>query len=207
MEGPQLAEVIHRQQEEIQHLQQKLEAVRRRVPVPGPEAVPLPPDGDDYKLREAILRSVPKFLDDGHCLYRDHEVAVRKFLLCRTAVVQGDNFKKTILLESLAGKAVSRIRDNTTMDECYRSGTYEQFSDVIRELFCQDSESMLVCSEFQSYFQGKNQDVQSYLTNKCALYKLAFGPNECSFNTLMLHVIWGLCNHSVHCQVRRANPV
>ena len=22
----------------------------------------------------------------------------------------------------------------------------------------------------------------------------------------VLHVIWGLCNHSVHCQVRRANP-
>ena len=96
MEGPQLAEVIHRQQEEIQHLQQKLEAVRRRVPVPGPEAVPLPPDGDDYKLREAILRSVPKFFDDGHCLFIDHEVAVQKFLLCRTAVVQGDDFKKTI---------------------------------------------------------------------------------------------------------------
>jgi len=170
MEGPQLAEVLQRQQEEIQRLQQELEAVRRRAPVPGPEAVPLPPDGEDYKLREAILRSVPKFFDDGHSLFRDHEVAVQKFLLCRTAVVQGDNFKKTILLESLAGKAVSRIRDNTTVDECYRNGTYEQFSDVIRELFCPDSESMLVRSEFQSYFQGKNQDVQSYLTNKFALY-------------------------------------
>ena len=48
--------------------------------------------------------------------------------------------------------------------------------------------------------------MQSYLTNKCGLYKLAFGPNECSFNTLMLHIIRGLCNHSVRRQVRRANP-
>ena len=206
MEGPQLAEVLQRQQEEIQRLRQELEAVSRRVPVPGPEAVPLPPDGEDYKLREAILRSVPKFFDDGKSLFRDHEIAVQKFLLCRTAVVQGDEFKKTILLESLAGKAVGRIRDNSTVDECYRSGTYEQFSAIIRELFCPDSESMLVRTEFQSYFQGKNQDVQSYLTNKLALYKLAFGPNERSFNTVMLHVIRGLCNHSVRRQVRRANP-
>ena len=208
MEGPHLAEVIQHQQDEIQCLQQELEAVHRHVPAPGPEAVTLPQDGDveDYRIREAILRSVPKFLDDGKLLYCDHEVAVQKFLLCRIAVVQSDNFKKTILLESLAGKAVSRIRDNAAVDECYWNRTYEQFLDVVRELFCPDSESMLVCSEFQNYFQEKNQDVQSYLTNKCSLYKLAFGPNEHSFNMLMLHVIRGLCNHAVRRQVRRANP-
>ena len=49
--------------------------------------------------------------------------------------------------------------------------------------------------------------VQSYLMNKLALFNLAFTSNEQSFNTLMLHMIKGLCNNAVRRMVRRANPL
>ena len=116
------------------------------APAPGPDAVPLPAEVEieDYRTREAILRSVSKFLDNGTLLFKDHKVMVYKFLMCRRNIVRTDEFKKTILLESLAGIAVSRIRDNPPIEECYRSGTFDQFSALIQEAFCPDSESMLV---------------------------------------------------------------
>ena len=111
-----------------------------------------------------------------------------------------------ILLESLAGKAVSRIRDNAPIEDCYRHGMFDHFQVMIREVFCPDNEARLVRSEFIAYLQGRQQDVQSYLTNKMALFNLAFASNERSFNTLMLPVIKGLCNNAVRRMVRRANP-
>ena len=119
-----------------------------------------------------------------------------KFLLCRADVVRTEHMKKTILLESLAGRAVSRIRDKVPIEDCYQHGTFDQFQVMIREVFCPDNESILVRSEFIAYTQGRQQDVQSYLTNKLALFNLAFSSNEWSFNTLMLHVIKGLCNNT-----------
>ena len=105
-------------------------------------------------------------------------VTIVLVLLCCTDVVQTDHLKKTILLESLAGRAVSMIRDNAPIEDCYRNGTFDQFSVLIREVFCPDNESILIRSEFIAYTQGRQQDVQSYLTNKMALFNLAFAPNE-----------------------------
>ena len=151
-------ELIQRQREEIERLNQELVVARGQAaalapgpaaaPAPGPDAVPLPAEVEieDYRIREAILRSVPKFQDNGTLLFRDHEVMVYKFLMCRHNIVRTDKFKKAILLESLAGKAVSRIWDNPLIQECYRSGTFDQFAALIRETFCSDSEAMLVHS-------------------------------------------------------------
>ena len=192
-----LNEINRRLREEVERLNQEL-AARRAAPPPNEEL--------DFRTRESILRSVPRFRDDGSLLYRDHEVNISKFLMCRTDVVRTDKLKKTILMESIAGKAVSRIKDNAPITECFRDGTFDQFSALIREVFCPDNESILIRSEFIAYTQGRQQDVQSYLTNKMALFNLAFAPNERSFNTLMLHVIRGLLNNAVRRMVRRANP-
>ena len=193
-----LNEINRRLREEVDRLNQEL-AARRAAPPPPNEEL-------DFRTRESILRSVPRFRDDGSLLYRDHEVNITKFLMCRTDVVRTDKLKKTILMESIAGKAVSRIKDNAPINECFRDGTFDQFSALIREVFCPDNESILIRSEFIAYTQGRQQDVQSYLTNKMALFNLAFAPNERSFNTLMLHVIRGLLNNAVRRMVRRANP-
>ena len=190
--------INQRLREEVDRLNQEL-AARRAAPPPPNEEL-------DFRTRESILRSVPRFRDDGSLLYRDHEVNISKFLMCRTDVVRTDKLKKTILMESIAGKAVSRIKDNAPITECFRDGTFDQFSALIREVFCPDNESILIRSEFIAYTQGRQQDVQSYLTNKMALFNLAFAPNERSFNTLMLHVIRGLLNNAVRRMVRRANP-
>ena len=136
-------ELIQRQREEIEQLNHELVVARGQAaalapgpaaaPAPGPDAVPLPAEVEieDYRTREAILRSVPKFQDNGTLLFRDHEVMVYKFLMCRRNIVRTDKFKKAILLESLAGKAVSRIWDNQLIQECYRSGTFDQFAALI----------------------------------------------------------------------------
>ena len=136
-------ELIQRQREEIERLNQEFVVAHGQAaapapgpavaPAPGPDVVPLPAEVEieDYWTREAILRSVPKFLDNGTLLFRDHEVMVYKFLMCRRNIVRTDKFKKTILLESLEGKAVSRIWDNPLIEECYRSGTFDQFAALI----------------------------------------------------------------------------
>jgi len=136
-------ELIQRQREKIEQLNHELVVARGQAaalapgpaaaPAPGPDVVPLPAEVEieDYWTREAILRSVPKFLDNGTLLFRDHEVMVYKFLMCRRNIVRTDKFKKTILLESLEGKAVSRIWDNPLIEECYRSGTFDQFAALI----------------------------------------------------------------------------
>ena len=136
-------ELIQRQREEIERLNQEFVVAHGQAaapapgpavaPAPGPDVVPLPAEVEieDYWTREAILRSVPKFLDNGTLLFRDHEVMVYKFLMCQRNIVRTDKFKKTILLESLEGKAVSRIWDNPLIEECYRSGTFDQFAALI----------------------------------------------------------------------------
>ena len=104
-----LREVNQRLREEVDRLNLEL-AARGAAPAPG-AALPPPNEELDFRTRESILRSVPRFLDNGSILYRDHEVNISKFLMCRTDVVRTDRMKKTILMESIAGKAVSRIRD------------------------------------------------------------------------------------------------
>ena len=87
-------EVNQRLREEVDRLNQELAArgaaqALGQGAAPAPEGVPLPPDGEiDFRTRETILRSVPRFLDNGTVLYRDHEVMMSKFLLCRADVVQ-----------------------------------------------------------------------------------------------------------------------
>ena len=152
-----LREMNQRLREEVDRLNMDLAA---RGAAPAPEVVPPPPNEEvDFKTREAILRSVPRFLDNGSMLYRDHEVNISKFLMCHTDVVRTNRLKKTILMESIAGRAVSRIRDNAPIEDCFRDGTFDQFAALIREVFCPDNESILIRSEFITYTQGRQQDV------------------------------------------------
>ena len=157
-------------------------------------------------MKEAILHSVSKFGDDGKILFREHECALSKFLICRREYIQTESLKKTIVLKALIGRAVLRIKDNIAVDEWYTNRTYEAFLEAVREVFNLDSERTLIRTEFATYTQGCQQDVQAYLSNKMSLFKLAYNSSECSFNTLLTHVIKGLLNHPVRRQVRRINP-
>ena len=152
-------------------------------------------------MKEAILHSVSKFGDDGKILFREHECALSKFLICRREYIQTESLKKTIVLESLI-----RIKDNISVDESYTNRTYESFLEAVWEVFNLDSEQILIRTEFATYTQGCQQDIQAYLSNKMSLFKLAYNSSECSFNTLLTHVIKGLLNHPVRRQVRRTIP-
>ena len=99
-----------------------------------------------------------------------------------------------------------RTKDNIAVDESYTNRTYEAFLEAVREVFNLDSEQILIRTEFATYTQGCQQDIQAYLSNKMSLFKLAYNSSECSFDTLLTHVIKGLLNHPVQRQVRRTNP-
>ena len=206
-------QVVNRQNEEISCLRQELQRYQAQGvqggPAANPDAVPLPPDPptpESFRMKESILRSVPKFFDDGKVLWRDHEASLIKFVACRKEYIQSDNLKKTVVLESLAGRAITRIKDDPVIEAAYESANYQDFCQKIKEVFQPDSERTLIRTEFQSYGQGQAQDVQSYLRNKLSLFKLAYPPAERSFDTLLLHTIKGLLNNAVRRQVRRANP-
>ena len=95
-------------------------------------------------------------------------------------------------------------KDNIAVDESYTNRTYEAFLEAVREVFNLDSERTFIPTEFTTYTQGRQQDVQAYLSIKMSLFKLACNSSERSFNTLLTHVIKGL--HPVWRQVRRTNP-
>ena len=73
----------------------------------GKGAPPAPVEApDNFQMKEAILYSVPKFGDDGKILFRDHECALSNVLTYRREYIQTESLKKTIVLESLIGRAV-----------------------------------------------------------------------------------------------------
>ena len=134
------AQTIQRQNNEIHQLQQELQRYQgggAGGPV-NPADVPLPPE--NYRMKEAILRSVPKFEDDGTFLFQDHKCSLGKFITCRQEYIQTDQLKKTIVLESLVGKAVIRIKDNQVIEE----GNYKAFLAAVRKVFNPDSEQILI---------------------------------------------------------------
>ena len=200
-----MIEQIQSQSAEIQRLNQELQRLQGggegAPPAPAPAPVEAP---DNFQMKEAILHSVPKFGDDGKILFRDHECALGKFLTYRREYIQTESLKKTIVLESLIGRAVLRIKDNIAVDESYTNRTYEAFLEAVREVFNLDSERTFIPTEFTTYTQGRQQDNQAYLSIKMSLFKLACNSSERSFNTLLTYVIKGL--HPVWRQVRRTNP-
>ena len=208
-------QVVNRQNEEISRLRQELQRYQQGQggqggPAADPDTVPLPPDQptpeQSFRMKEAILRSVPKFFDDGKILWRDHEASLIKFVACRKEYITSDSLKKTVVLESLGGRAVTRITGDPVIEEAYEKANYQDFCQAVKEVFQPDSERTLIRTEFQAYTQGRTQDVQSYLSNKLSLFKLAYPTAERSFDTLLLHCIKGLLNNAVRRQVRRANP-
>ena len=207
-------QVVNRQNEEISRLRQELQRYQQAQGVQGgpaanPDAVPLPsdpPTPESFRMKEAILRSVPKFLDDGKVLWRDHKASLIKFVACRKEYITSDSLKKTVVLESLGGRAVTRITGDPVIEAVYETANYQDFCQAVKEVFQPDSERTLIGTEFQAYGQERTQDVQSYLSNKLSLFKLAYPPAERSFDTLLLHCIKGLLNNAVRRQVRRANP-
>ena len=64
----------------------------------------------------------------------------------------------------------------------------------------------LIQTEFATYTQGHQQDIQAYLSNKMSHLKLAYNSSERSFDTRLTHAIKGLLNHPIRRQVRRTNP-
>ena len=123
-------QVVNRQNEEISRLRQELQRYQQGQGVQGgpsadPDTVPLPPDTptpESFRMKEAILRSVPKFLDDGKVLWRDHEASLIKFVACRKEYITTDSLKKTVVLESLGGRAVTRITGDPVIEAAYENG-------------------------------------------------------------------------------------
>ena len=58
------------------------------------------------RLEEQVLRSVPKFRDDGTVLFREHISEICKFIETRSHYLYTEKIKKTILWESLVGRAI-----------------------------------------------------------------------------------------------------
>lgn len=95
------------------------------------------------------------------------------------------------------------VHPNRKLEEDNSSGVTDRESSVVWEVFNLDSERTLIQTEFTTYTQEHQQEVQAYLSNKMSLFKLACNSSECSFDTLLTHVIEGLLNHPVWRQVRR----
>lgn len=160
-----------------------------------------------YRTKEQTLRSVPRFSDDGSVNWRDHESAIRKFMMIRREYIgDNDSFKKQILLESIGGTANRRLTENHQVAELYDLGTYEEYKGAVRQAFMPDSERVLLRTEFMAYTQSRSQDIGSYFEAKCSLFLAAYEEGERSFDILMTQVIKGIINTCVKREVRRRSP-
>ena len=148
----------------------------------------------EYKMKETILRSVPKFTDGPSELFRNHEASIGTFTETRSEYVNQDSLKKTVLLESLRGWALLRIKEVSEISRAFGSGSYQEYLKAICRVFNPDSERSLMRTEFKQYSQKRTQDVGSYFQSKLMFFKLTFETSERSFETLRSQTIKGLAN-------------
>ena len=82
--------------------------------------------------------------------------------------------------------------------------TMNQYLDAFRAIFLPPEESELARTEFKIRKQGRTEDISSYLSSKIALWQLAYGQNERSFNNLLDETIAGIANRIVKRRLRYA---
>jgi hypothetical protein len=161
---------------------------------------------EERKLRDhrRALSSVPTY--SLNIAWREHLSNFRTWYLLFG--ISDLEFRKASLFFSIKPPAAERIRIYGSGSEEFRNSDFEEYAKLLGETFEPLAESQLSKTEFYTYKQGRNQDINSYLSGKLALFRQAFGSEAQvnQFEILLLECIKGTYNTVVKRELRRSNP-
>ena len=162
---------------------------------------------EERKLRDhrRAISNCPTFSLTGP--WREHLNSFKVWTLIHG--INDVEFRKAALFFSVKPPAAERIRGfGSGSPEFLNSNTFEEYCKIIGETFEPQQESQLAKTEFLAYKQSRNQDINSYLSTKIALYRQGYGNDAEStqFDSLLTEIIRGVYNLVVKREMRRGNP-
>ena len=136
-------------------------------------------DAAQRKEYAALLRSVPRFKDDGQTVWPEWRLAFETWMLysgMSDFPVPGGNeqVKKMAAVSAFEGKATRALSTyGPTTQEFTNAATIGAYLDLCQDLFQPPAESKMAQLAFEQRIQGDDEPVTSYIADKRALYYIA----------------------------------
>ena len=136
-------------------------------------------DAAQRKEYAALLRSVPRFKDDGQTVWPEWRLAFETWMLysgMSDFPVPGGNeqVKKMAAVSAFEGKATRALSTyGPTTQEFANAATIGAYLDLCQDLFQPPAESKMAQLAFEQRIQGDDEPVTSYIADKRALYYIA----------------------------------
>ena len=136
-------------------------------------------DAAQRKEYAALLRSVPRFKDDGQTVWPEWRLAFETWMLysgMSDFPVPGGNeqVKKMAAVSAFEGKATRALSTyGPTTQEFANAATIGAYLDLCQDLFQPPAESKMAQLALEQRIQGDDEPVTSYIADKRALYYIA----------------------------------
>ena len=136
-------------------------------------------DAQERREYTQLLRSVPKFKDDGATVWPEWRLAFETWLLysgMSDFPVPGGNeqVKKMAAISAFEGKATRALSTfGPTTQEFANAATVGAYLDLCQDLFQPPAESKMAQLAFEQRVQGDDEPVTSYISDKRSLYHIA----------------------------------
>ena len=157
------------------------------------------------ELRSAF-RSLPLFNEaNPGDNFRSHLRLIKIFFVM--AGLDVDSQKKLALIYSIRGRSANRVNSLQPGSTEYNNAqSYQEFEDKVKNIFMPHSEQALARTEFAARRQGVGEDIQSYFSDKLALFEEAYPSGPENFQIFLTCLIQGLYLPQIRLLLRRANP-
>ena len=114
--------------------------------------------------------------------------------------------RKSILIQSISQnmclRVMSMLRTSPTWNA---AATFEAYMTAIGAVFQPEAESQLARTEFRACKQGRNEDMQTFMSRKIQLWMQAFPVGERNFSTLMDDCCDSICNPVVRRRLKHSD--
>ena len=149
------------------------------------------------------LVSVPKF--SGSTSWAVFEQEFKCWYFANNINDLSDEFKKRALTLCMKEGAMHKMTGYLEGESGWNKfTTFDDYLTAVRGIFRPPEESEMALSEFEQRKQGRREDVSSYISSKVALWQIAYGEKNRSFQTLLNETIKGLANRIVKRNMRYA---
>ena len=175
-------------------------AARAAVEAGGVGILPL------KELREAFVKTPTYDEAKATTDFRQHLAELRKFAALWGVVAPVQ--RKLLLIFSIKGESALRVRHLDVDTVAYSdTGLYEEYEDLISEVFHPVSERNLARADFLAKKQAAEEDVSAYFSKKVSLFRLAVpGQETAEFPLLREELVAGLYSVPIKRAVWALNP-
>ena len=158
-----------------------------------------------YQHALKAMAKVPVY--DGSYAYRNYEPSFFYYSQLNFFETLPLRQRKIVLLSAMRSDAQTKTRNLKPGAAAFDDAeTFEDFAQIVYQVFAPPAESELARSEFAARSQGRREDISSYLSEKFALYDSGFKAEEQNFYVLLQETIKGIFSPVIKRMVRRGNP-